>query len=181
MKKTRSRVVSQLVGVGAIATLGPFGIANQGWAGTDVGNGFGMIGIVQGQTARLNVVNIGDPNQSPCEVTLQFLDGEGNTLAERGIIIIGGKATSLDLDADELGGPDTRAGRVQIRAVTKVLGGRDTKNTDVATCGDNLLSTLEIFDNTTGQTTVILNPAVLVGFNPQPDPPGKPQSLTPGN
>jgi hypothetical protein len=63
----------------------------------------------------------------------------------------------------------------------KVLGGPDTKNADVASCGDNLLFTLEIFDNRTGQTTAILNPAVVVGFNPQPDPPGEPQTLTPGS
>lgn len=174
MKKIRSQFVSRLVTLGATVALGMLGTASQGWSGTDVGNGFGMVGIAQGQTARLNVVNIGNPDELPCEVALQFLDGEGNTLAEQGIIIIGGKAASLDLDAAELGGPDTRAGRVQIRALMKVLGGPDTKNTDGATCGDYLLSTLEIFDSRTGQTTVILNPAVVVGFNPQPDPPGEP-------
>jgi len=37
----------------------------------------------------------------------------------------------------------------------KALGRPDTKNTDVVTCGDNLLSALEIFDNRTAQTTAI--------------------------
>jgi hypothetical protein len=179
MKKRRTRSLFRATALGAMATWGALGTAGPVWGGTDVGNAFGMVGIVRGQTARLNVVKIGNPDEIPCEVTLQFLDSEGNTLAERDIIIIGGKAASLDLDATELGGPDTREGRVQIRAVMKTLGGPDTKGTDVATCGDNLLSTLEIFDNRTAQTTAILNPAVLVGFNPQPDPPGKPQTLAP--
>lgn len=127
-----------------------------------------MVGITQGQTARLNVVNLHEePNRPACELELMFLDGEGNMLAERGFMIDGGRSAFLDLDADELGGPDTREGRVPIRPVIQALGGPDTKSCD------GVIPTLEIFDSETGQTQAILNPAVIKGFNPQPDPPGK--------
>ena len=35
----------------------------------------------------------------------------------------------------------------------------------------NVVSTFEVIDNTT-QRTMFLNPGVIRGFNPQPDPPG---------
>ena len=55
-----------------------------------INNGkFGMVGIVEGvQTARLNVVNVIDPNQivrdaRPCSVELMFFDSDGEMLAMR--------------------------------------------------------------------------------------------------
>jgi hypothetical protein len=49
---------------------------------------FGMVGIAEGQTARLNLVNLLTPGAStvppdPCRAELQFLDGDGNVVASR--------------------------------------------------------------------------------------------------
>jgi hypothetical protein len=100
-----------------------------------------------------------------------FLDNLGRPLAgPEPHLVPPGQAVFLDLNADALGGPDT-FGRFQVRAQV-TLGGPDTKLREVRACSNNLRSTLEMFDNDTGKSTVILNPAVLKGFNPQPDPPG---------
>ncbi|HZF39514.1 MAG TPA: hypothetical protein VE715_11865 [Blastocatellia bacterium] len=46
----------------------------------------------------------------------------------------------------------------------------------IRTIGDpgikNLHISLEVFDNATGKTTAFVSPALIKGFNPQPDPPG---------
>ena len=168
MKSTYTRSVAQVITLAALVSVSA---VLPVWGGTDVGNGFGMIGIVRGQTARLNMVNLGGPD-TRCQAEVMFLDSEGNTLAEHGIIIIGGTSASLDLNADALGSPDT-FGRFQIRVMV-ALGGPDTKGGEVRACTNNLIPTLEIFNNASGQTTIILHPTVLKGFNPQPDPPSAP-------
>lgn len=115
---------------------------------------FGMVGITMGQTARLNVVNAIDPNQSEvgnqndreCMVELMFFDSEGNTLAETDFIIDDNKAEFHDLRF-----PANVAGRLQIRAVVIALGGPDTK------C-KNVIPTLEIYNNETLKTEVFADP-----------------------
>ena len=47
---------------------------------------FGMVGLADGQTARLNLVNLGIPTATgippgPCRAHLKFFDGDGNLLA----------------------------------------------------------------------------------------------------
>jgi hypothetical protein len=42
----------------------------------------GMIGFTTGQTARVNVVNYGDPDDRPVEVSVKFLNKDGNVLGE---------------------------------------------------------------------------------------------------
>src|SRR5262245_21750714 len=119
----------------ALAVLTAVGIASPVWA-----EKFGMVGIVAGQTARLNVVNtIGDPNTSPnCRVALGILDSQGNILVHDPDQIPGrGQATFLDLEADAF------EGRVQIRAlaVKSVIDPRQ-RNTCPA-----VIPTFEVFDN----------------------------------
>jgi hypothetical protein len=146
MKRFRIQFVSPMFIVGMVITLATVGTRGTVWGGTDVGNG--MVGLVRGQTARLNTVNLGGPDTRPCEVELMFFDDQGNPLAARGIIIIGGKSDFLDLNADALGGPDTRPGdRFQIRAQVVIPPGP---------CRGTTIPTLEIFDNDTGKTTVFV-------------------------
>ncbi|MCE7913017.1 MAG: hypothetical protein DCC43_15560, partial [Candidatus Brocadia sp.] len=63
-----------------------------------------MIGIVTGQTVRINVVNtIGDPDILPTPVTLKFLNSAGRVIgAERTTNLRPGRSVSLDLNADTL-------------------------------------------------------------------------------
>lgn len=101
-----------------------------------------MVGLARGQTARLNVVNIGDPNVSPCEVQMVFYDSQGKALARDVQKLDPGMATFLDLSYAAVGNPNIR---VQIRAWVKVIG-------DPTLC----LASLEVFDEETGRTTVFV-------------------------
>ena len=62
---------------------------------------FGMVGIAEGQTARLNLVNLLSPGAAtippgPCRAELQFLDGDGNVVASRLVRLEAGHAAFLD-------------------------------------------------------------------------------------
>jgi hypothetical protein len=62
---------------------------------------FGMIGIAEGQTARLNLVNLLSPGAAtippgPCRAELQFLDGDGTVVASRLVRLEAGRAAFLD-------------------------------------------------------------------------------------
>jgi hypothetical protein len=102
-----------------------------------------MVGLAEGQTARLNVVNIGDPNQGSCQVQLIFYDNAGKQLALDSQKIDPGIATFLDLSYNDIGNPNIR---VQIRSWVRVLIG------DPSIC----LSSLEVFDDETGKTTLFV-------------------------
>jgi hypothetical protein len=102
-----------------------------------------MVGLARGQTARLNVVNIGDPNSSPCEVQMIFYDSQGKALASDAQKLDPGVATFLDLHYSDVGNPNIR---VQIRSWVKVVVG------DPNIC----LSSLEVFDDESGKTTIFI-------------------------
>jgi hypothetical protein len=74
------------------------------------------------------------------------------------MVIDGGKSASLELDGATVDDPNIRPG---IRASVRT------------NCpSDSMIGTMEVFDSSTGQGNLILHPAVIKGFNPQPDPPG---------
>lgn len=102
-----------------------------------------MVGLAEGQTARLNVVNIGDSNSDSCQVQMIFYDNEGKQLALDTQRIDPGIATFLDLSYNDVGNPNIR---VQIRSWVRVLIG------DPSIC----LSSLEVFDDETGKTTLFV-------------------------
>ena len=135
----------------------------------------GMVGIVQGQTLRLSVVNLSEAG-CPCwRVILNFRDAAGElvrrsdgSIVQQQIELEPGRAQSLDLSYDEL--PPSPI-RQQLRAVAR-LTPPDGTNQEHKPFRDQIITTVEIFDNATGRTEVSLtSPAVLRGFNPQPDPP----------
>ena len=109
----------------------------------------GMVGITAGQTARLNVFH-DDPfsRDDPFfRVELSIVDGEGNILAQKVIDLNSGKAAFLDLRASEVPPRDTD--RTQIRGVVRYVGTPDTR-TYMWT------PTLEVFDNATGETSLLV-------------------------
>jgi hypothetical protein len=141
---------------------------------------FGAVGLANQQVARLNVVSIGDPSiipPGPCRVGLSFLDARGIIINDRN-----GRPMSTQLDVaqgasgflDMSAGAFIIYGRLQFRAMV-VLPPAPT-DSSVDPCA-NVIPTLEIFEQRTGRTTLFLHPALIRGFDPQPDPPGAPVLL----
>jgi hypothetical protein len=119
--------------------------------------GFGMVGIAEGQTARINVVNLGnvDPQlpPDPCRVELQFFDAAGNPIAAGRARVKPGQAASLDYvasfaPADVVTGAVAPA-RAEIRPAV---------NTDTGVLPTQCRASVEIFDNSTGRTAVFIPP-----------------------
>jgi hypothetical protein len=113
----------------------------------------GMAGLASGQTARLNVVNIGPTTSSPipCVLVLAFVDSDGKILKQMVASVAPGKAAFLDLVAST----SVWGARLEIRGV-----GYNPLLSPVATVPQpvscNLVPTLELFDTGTGKTAAIL-------------------------
>jgi hypothetical protein len=144
---------------------------------------FGMVGITAGQTVRVSVANTILPNDEnlppgPVRVVLNFRNGSGNLIRNRSGEVIRkavdlerGDATFLDLNYDELPpGPVRLQLRAVIVAQAPPVGDTTAQPPPV---GDLIASTVEVVNNRDGRTqfAVFTNPAVIRGFNPQPDPP----------
>ena len=181
MRAHRARKIAGALLLLAIATIGVSLLHHPAHAATMGGPGqiyFGMTGLARGQTARLNLVNLGGPDTAEaCHATLSYLDAKG-------IIINWRDGTHAKLDADVFPTEsifldlDSRAlvvigGRIQFRALVEPAVPRDPA---VDPCA-NLVPTLEVFDQSTNRTTLFIHPALIRGFNPQPDPPGAPVQL----
>jgi hypothetical protein len=143
---------------------------------------FGMVGLVSGQTARLNVVMPNGPPTEPStsqssrastrsdvsgssvNVNLTFFDANGDQFigsdgqpVQSTVTLTPGHSTFLDFNANAMPtGPswtaNTPGGRGQIRAqvIGDWSGPGDEKHTNP------IISTLEVFDNSTGKTTVLM-------------------------
>ena len=120
---------------------------------------FGIVGIVQGQTARLNISMPSGPSNM---VSLSFVDSNGAQLADpvsaqpaqTSLIQSPGLAASLDLayPSGSASGPFASGGRVGIQALVEV----SSVDGDQAT--SDVVSDLELFDTATGKTSVVLFP-----------------------
>jgi len=102
-------------------------------------NSFRPVGITFGQTARVTAANTGTRT---IIVDWTVLDSEGAVLAQLvGQVIDPGKMLSFDLNADDV----VREGeRIQIRVVISADSSR------------GLLTSTEVFNNDTGETTVFV-------------------------
>ena len=145
---------------------------------------FGMMGIARGQTARITVANLHptsteppDPESPPTtfNVVAYFLDSDGNPLLNgdgrpirRTGMLQAGHSAFLQINADTLLGRDQT--RLNFRPVVIV---QLTRNADGQSPPDPCVPVVEVIENTSGKTS-LLNPGVIRGFNPQPDPPGVP-------
>jgi hypothetical protein len=131
----------------------------------------GMVGIAQGQTIRLNVVNTGEIG-CPCQrVILNFRDAEGQLLrrsdgsiVEQSMNLEPGRAMFLDLNYNELPPGPTR---LQLRAIVRfVPPGSDAESggferTRPVHNADDFVTTIEIFDNATGASEIVVQPPPL--------------------
>jgi hypothetical protein len=147
--KNRNRRTIQIVFALAVALaviLAPW-IARRVDALAEDHNQF-VVGLSSGQTARLSALNSGE--ETGIIIEWKFFDSQGRVLAQspERQPIPPGQMGSFDLIADELNATRDRFGRIQIRAVAQSVGNQND---------NDLRVTLEVFDNATGKTTVLIN------------------------
>jgi hypothetical protein len=122
---------------------------------------FSMVGIAGGQAARVNVLNVGGAGQAAeCIASLIFVDDQGGLLKTNTFAVQPGHSVSLDLLADtdlQLGANERR----QIRAVVALLPA-------VAPPACVLAPTLEIFDRSTGRTSIVMVKTIPIPQTPTP-------------
>ena len=120
---------------------------------------FGMAGIVSGQTARVNALNLaaGGPLVAggSCQVTVAFLDESGKTLATQTLSAGEGQSVHFDLPGSEAGAV-AAAGPVEIRATVSAVFTitSNTATSSPASCV--IVPTMEIFNQATGATVTHL-------------------------
>ena len=126
------------------------------------GLGFGLLGVAEGQSLRINALNLGNRSSTSatgCEVTLRFLDTKGTVLRENVVRLSAGQGAFLDLRRAQV---SDQPGRATVRAVLLFGfgGGGAPPGPDVRQNFDcNIVPTLELFDDSTGRTTVVLTDA----------------------
>jgi hypothetical protein len=140
---------------------------------------WGMFGLVEGQTARVTVVNTSaDPHgypPGPCRVSLAFVDSEGIVLKEARLTLRPGQATSLDYGFQAPPDPD-RATRQDLRARIAI--------SDLVDPGDRVsrlyppgpcVPAVEVFETATGRTAFLVAEARM-GAGPHLVAPPEPDS-----
>ena len=127
---------------------------------------FGPVGIAQAQTAVLNVVLLVAP-PNPCRATLTFYDPAGQVLGTREEpattqITLEEPNVTASFGLPAVQGLDEEHPRAVILPAVQL---------PPSPCVD-LVATLEISDSS-GRTSVLVNPGTLRGLNPQPEPPAR--------
>jgi hypothetical protein len=134
----------------------------------------GMVGIADAQTAQLNLLNPGVLAPALgiiCTASVSFVDSTGNVLKSATLTIPPGKSMSLSLKSDT----DLNlvvGDRVQIRA-TITIPPFATPAATVTGPACKVLPTLEMIDNASGRTLVVLGhvetvPSIVAAATPQP-------------
>jgi len=139
------------------------------------GHYFGLMGIVAGQHAVLHVSNIRMPlagiPPDPCRADLFFVNERGEALARRTARVMPGQSVSLNFTVDppepDRGTSDPPGESQPPEPDRQLLRGLVLFSGKSGHCA----SSLEVTD-AMGQSQGFMNPGTLVGFNPQPDPPG---------
>lgn len=142
--------------------------------------------LVAGQNVRINLANIavdnGDFTPGDCQVEVSFLDAAGRAIGDPNVLDLrpGQSATVTGPTPHMRDGevpPDVgdRTTRL-LRAMVRFIGSPDFRATPPDTPDKvcSVVPVMEVFSEETG-ATLFLSPAVLKGFNPQPDPPGQEQ------
>lgn len=127
-----------------VASGGAMWFANRAEAQDTRATGYlatGIVGIVSGQTARINVVTIGVGHDVPVELT--FLDDQGNVVGRIVERLQPGRATSLDFHFV----PNPRGVRYPLRALVRW-------GTNLGPEG-YVIPTLEVVEDVTGRSQVL--------------------------
>ena len=132
----------------------------------------GMVGFTNNQTARLNVLNLNPVASSTtttttapanCTVELQFLDAKGN-LVKQSVApnFAPGQATSFDLPRASL--TSETAIHAEIRGVVVVNPAPTPVESPAPVGYCSVMTTLEIFDATTGSTVAFTSDTRAIGM-----------------
>ena len=136
-----------------------------------------MVGIVRGQSIRINASNINpaDPNSppDPCRVRLAFMDADGTVLtnprtgeaAGRTVTLQRGQSTFLHLDADEFFIGDTAAARLELRPVFRSVSLASNGQAPPDPC----VPSVEVIDNATSKTSFVYEGTPSFADPPAPD------------
>lgn len=123
---------------------------------------FGMVGIIDGQSARLNALLL--PTGGPlvaggsCQVTFTFLNDQGTTIASATMPATQNQAVHFDFPPL----PTAATTRTEIRGTVQVAFTVTPGSTATAGPACAIVPTMEIFNPTTGQTELVLeNPHAL--------------------
>jgi hypothetical protein len=117
---------------------------------------FGMVGIIDGQTARLNALLL--PTGGPlvaggsCQVTFTFLNDQGATIASATMPATQNQAVHFDVPPL----PTAATTRTEIRGTVQVAFTVTPGSTAAAGPSCAVVPTMEIFNPTTGQTELVL-------------------------
>lgn len=123
------------------------------------GVSFGLLSLAEGQSLRLNALNLGNRSSTPatgCEVTLRFASARGTVQREDTVRLSAGQGAWLDLRRAQVSGP---AGRTSVRAMLLFgpAGGGAPQGPEVRQNFDcNIVPTLELIDDSTGHTILVL-------------------------
>jgi len=121
---------------------------------------FGMVGLGAGQTARLNALSlpVGGPiiAGGSCQVTFDFYNEAGKSVKTGTATVAQGASVHFDMLRTEV---DTTSGRSEIRGTVRAaFVSSSAVGTPITAVSGvcSVLPTLEIFDTSSGQTTVVL-------------------------
>ncbi len=146
---------------------------------------YGMSGLPTGHTMRVNLTSLVPPTNGvppgPTRVVINFRNGAGQlvrnprngAIIQRIVMLEVGESTSFDLDSDLLPpGPS----RFQVRPVITVQYALGVVPPDGTSEHKPMVSSVEIFNSSNPRALGVFlsDPAVIRGFNPQPDPPSEP-------
>jgi hypothetical protein len=119
----------------------------------------GAVGIAQGQTARFNVLRPDETATAACSAALTYFDGAGKQLKTLTVTVAPGTVGSLDLFSDTdltLAVDQRKQIRVTVAVPLATASSSASSTTAKAVPICRLIPTLEIFDEVTGKTSVVL-------------------------
>lgn len=119
----------------------------------------GAAGIAQGQTARFNVLRPDETATATCAAVLTYFDGAGTQLKTSTVTVAPGTVGYLDLFSDSdlaLAADQRKQIRVTVAVPVAAPAASSSSTTPTAVPVCRLIPTLEIFDEVTGRTSVVL-------------------------
>ena len=125
--------------------------------------GYGLVGITNGQTIRVSVVNTTPPDPNappdPCRAVITFVDANGNsfiradgTPARKTVLIDQGQSAFLNLNADNF----VRNGRLTLRPDIRIQQADPVLVGDSFTPPDPCFASAEVISNSSGQTQFMM-------------------------
>jgi len=122
----------------------------------------GAVGIAQGQTARFNVLRPNETATATCSAVLTYFDGAGTQLKTTTVTVAPGTAGYLDLFSDtDLALATDQRRQIRVTVAVPVATPSATSSASLSPLAKSapvcrLIPTLEIFDEATGKTSVVL-------------------------